>query len=388
MAVRRAVSLWLGALIWSAQPWLVWGAEKRAGPPEPRPAPLVELGGFIHLSLDGPGPPYLGRPGDPLALGPGLPPVLSPTKANILYERARTLAPKLPAPEIAPIPSRFPGVLPKTDPPALPELLYAVNSVLKDISPERLSSMPVEELHGLASAILTQIPQAQREGETRDSAGGIATVSRARAERILYQRSWLLRKEPLGDDKISVQGVPKHVKLLRPADHDSAKKDHPLSDPKAVFRHYAKNDWDAMIIAESGLLEASPLPYMKIKGFSHSEKAYIYGPLTGVFLTLPDIPPEAVGVPGRQAYVDLRLPRGLPLLEIEPKRIYLAPLPAPLDRTAWYQYQEGLKKGDLSRLRLLADEERMRLLNPDGVPGPFLSVPIEVVGGGRLKTRH
>lgn len=90
-------------------------------------------------------------------------------------------------------------------------------------------------------------------------------------------------------------------------------------DHKGVaFRHYFKTEDQKESALNDNSLIAGPVPYVQKGGMR-----YDYVDLVGVFLTKPEVEPDAVGVPGHNLYIDLTLPPDTAVLEIEPGRIYM-----------------------------------------------------------------
>lgn len=343
--------LTLCALLLAAPP-AAWSGATAAAPRAALPAlrgvpsaPLVELRGLLQSSLALP----LSAP----KLASGAPPLsLDPAKAGVLLERLCALPPQVSGPAEGPAP-----VSPQ-------EVLLAVNASLRDIPLERLRSMPEEEVHRLASVILDGLAPGREAALPAETA---ALLSGAGLEKVLS-----LQKGPLSETQTNpyaggrwpdiwkVRGVPPSVRLLS------------AEESAGVFRHYT-SPAGLQGILSSRSLRNGPMSY--VKGALH-QIWRVFDDLTGVFLTLPGVPAGEVGVGKSPAYVDVKLPAGVPVLEIEPGRIYLIPL-AP-------RAQDDLFSRFLSWLKGAAapahEAQELEDLDRRGGPGPSLSVPVEVVG--------
>lgn len=277
-----------------------------------------------------------------------------PTPALLDIGRLRALISRtktLPAPVAAPSALR---------------LLEAVNGTLRDFTPEQIRDMPAENIQVLAAAVMDGAA-----GRAPRAARAAAILSHAKAAHIERLRGTVtetLHNPGHTDshaDMITVRGVEPSVRRI-----DSS---------GMIFRHYTiAEDFDA-IVREQKLWNGF-MPYARIAPFLYRKT---YRDLTGVFLTLPKVKGERVGVPAPEfnRYVDLRVPAGLPVLEIEKGAIYLIPLPG---RTRdWiaqlYRRWATGETTDSTYAGNIAEVER------DGGPGPSLSVPVEIVGHGRVK---
>lgn len=122
-------------------------------------------------------------------------------------------------------------------------------------------------------------------------------------------------QEAYWPDITQIQGVPAHVRLL------DAKE-----SAETVFRHFSGPPTIETILNHN-TLRSGLTPYVQ----GAANRAWkVYSDLAGIFLTLPGVEPEAVGISKKKAaYVDVRLPEGTPVLEIEPGKILLIPSPVP-----------------------------------------------------------
>ena len=152
----------------------------------------------------------------------------------------------------------------------------------------------------------------------------------ARAQ--IYASELLAKRGPLhtpeqegfggGVVRVETGGVPSHLKLY-------AKK------KGEVFRHYVTGrmqsgqwhdaDETTRAILKSGRLVAGFTPYVKS---DTPPKWYFerFPDLTGVFLTKPAFEAEQIGV-FPTSYIDLELDDGIPVIELEPGKIYFIPGP-------------------------------------------------------------
>ncbi|MBI4249095.1 MAG: hypothetical protein HY611_06295 [Elusimicrobia bacterium] len=261
-------------------------------------AALSRLSRIVNYSLDTPGRP---------ALAPFLNSAVP--KAAVLTGRA----------EAASGGEATPGGLPTGLKTSISRTFQALDSVLQDFTPETLQTMPVERLHALSALILEQLPGSRPAG-TEDALEGIAALSEARVTSLL--------KRP---DKRSIDGTPGEApepylpKLIR---YNGVPKEARVMPPvPRIFRHYGTKSGVSSILASLSLWNGHT-PYVR----AHGEGLLfdVFTDLTGVFLTLPGVSKAAVGVGGQKfpLFVDLLLLPRLPVLEIEPGRIFLIPLPA------------------------------------------------------------
>jgi hypothetical protein len=242
----------------------------------------------------------------------------------------------------------------------------AVNSTLRDFTPAQIRGMPDNTLRSLASVIMDGA--AHREPAI-DLTAAIA-LSRANLAKVESLRGTVVETlhnpghNDSHGDLITARGVPGSIKL-----HDAE---------GVVFRHYTTEAGFLSIQSERSLRNG-PMSYV------HSAKAVYektYPDLTGIFLTKPGVGRGRVGVESKDFthYVDLRVPRGLPVLEIETGTIFLIPMPG---RTrAWVAdlYRRWATGGGMDPTYRRAVEET----ETDGGVGPSLSAPVEIVGHGRV----
>jgi hypothetical protein len=144
-----------------------------------------------------------------------------------------------------------------------------------------------------------------------------------------------------------------------------------------VFRHYTTREGLDAILKENSLVNGF-MPYVELAQALYRKT---YRDLTGVFLTLPKVAGDRVGVPAKDFthYVDLRVPRGLPVLEIEKGAIFLVPMPASTRGWVAELYRKWVRGEGLNPTYRGSVEDVER----DGGPGPSLAMPIEIVGHGR-----
>lgn len=121
-----------------------------------------------------------------------------------------------------------------------------------------------------------------------------------------------------GTSTYNVQGIPETDLIYR--QYRVKRFDH----QNVVFRHYTRSLQSLDAIKQNSFLMSGIDPYIQV--LPDVEK-YRYADLTGIFLTLPGVAAGEVGVAGNDLpYVDLRLPEEVPVLELEPGKIYLVPL--------------------------------------------------------------
>ncbi|MFA6003623.1 MAG: hypothetical protein WC881_06105 [Elusimicrobiota bacterium] len=332
-----------------------WAAMVRSLP-RSGPAALIQLGGVLGTL---PGLPEF-QPG-----GSKYPAVLAldrachdPARAASLIERARSLIPAF-----APDP-----VWPQPADPARSAVrsLEAVNAALKDFSPEQIRDMPQEDLSRLAGMVLDQAA-GERGVVDVDAA---ALLAQAGLRKVAALRGRPLSERVLNpghndthEEMVDVYGVPEAVRQV--------------SSEGRIFRHYTTAEGMKSILQEGGLWNGF-LPYIELaRGVSHKS----FKDLEGVFLTLPGMGGDRVGVPSRtfDHYVDIRISSKLPVLEVEPGRIFLIPMPA--RARSWFLdiYRRWVLGGDPKHY-----EKSLQEFDSRGGPGPELTVPVEIVAHGRI----
>jgi len=401
----RRLWLWLSlAAQLAGLAGMTWGGTvktKVSGgmPVVPAGMQLTRLGGLIDASFPGLGTSAL----TPGGMAPQLqipqsqltPAVFDGTKLTVLLERAKSLDASGVQAVAAQAKTKQPatGAAVSNQPTSASgkdkayKLLEAANSVLKDVSPEKLRSMPVEQLHAVSSLIMDQ---AFGEGAPRQAVqDGITALAQAKLERILSLRGQptntiVLRRSSNSDepDHVRVQGVPPSIRAVRPVPDAPLDQTQRWSKPGTVFRHYTTKEGLEAILA-SGVLHNGYRPLMTNLGTGVQN---YYEELTGVFLTAPTVKGNVVGTPKERYpfYVDFKLPGNLPLLDVLPEFpgiFFLIPLPA---RTqAWMRdlYGRWVRGEEISP----SSEQSVRQINENGGPGPDLDVPVEIVRHGRVR---
>lgn len=328
----------------------VWAAPVRVQPPvrvaPAAPTPLLRLGAVLA--------PALSLPPSAIPTAPGLvPAALQPARAEALLMRA--------------------GVAPSAkdaEAPAAAEAsmaaLESVNAVFKDFTPEELAKMPEEKLQALAGVVMDGL-DGKKGGEGAVEA--VTALAEKRTGLILASRGKMTETllnpghpENHGD-MIDVRGTPDRVK--------------PVNKP-LVYRHYTTPE-GLQAILKSNALWNGFLPYVELAPGVFRKS---FADVTGLFLTLPGVEGRQVGVPSSdfKAYVDLELPAGLPVLEVEKDAIFLMPLPARARDWVRTLYRRWMKGEKLQP----HEEATVRKVDAEGGPGPDLSVPIKIVGHGKL----
>lgn len=309
-------------------------------------APVAALGGMLSAALPSAAPLVLAAPSP-------VPSLLDTSKAEALIARARAL-PAAPIPAVAAVAAARPL-----------RVLEAVNSTLRDFSPAQIRDMPIDALAALASVIMDgaegRAPRPDLAAAAALSEANLAEVERRRGPvtETLHNPG---HNESHGD-MITSRGVPETVKRI---DADGV-----------VFRHYTTKEGLDAILAEKSLLNGF-MPYVELARGLYRKT---YRDLTGVFLTLPQVKGEGVGVPAREFtyYVDLLVPRGLPVLEIEKGAIFLVPLPARTRGWIADLYRKWVRGEPVDPAYKGSVED----VEKDGGVGPSLAMPIEIVGHGR-----
>jgi len=279
------------------------------------------------------------------------PALLDASRAEALLERARALPPLV---TDAPSPDPL-------------QVIETVNSTLRDFSPAQIRDMPAEKLQALASVILDGAAGHHPKADLT-AVSTLTEASLAKVERLRGKVTETLHNpghNESHEDLITVRGVPENVNRY--------------DERGVVFRHYTSKKHLWSILREKSLwngltsyVQVAPGVFKKV-----------FPDLAGVFLTLPGVAGESVGVPARKGYdhyVDLRVPAGLPILEIEKGAIYLIPMPGRTRGWIADLYRRWVAgKGKDSLYKNAVDD-----VEASGGPGPELSVPIEIVGHGRI----
>ncbi|MBI5241820.1 MAG: hypothetical protein HY926_15210 [Elusimicrobia bacterium] len=314
--------------------------------------PLQDL--FIKPGLGTLTTPALGTPPDMTV--PQLSPnhaLHNPSRAVALAERGIALQP----PSAAATP---------TDQILAVKALESVNSVLKDFSPEELRSMPAEKLSRLAGLVLDQASGSQQAGDPE----AVAALAEANLARIEKLRAVPVREKLINPghpdshaDMIDAAGVPESVKAVP---HEGI-----------VFRHYTTAEGLKSILEGGGLWNGF-MPYVEMAQGVYKKT---FKDLTGVFLTVPGVPGDHVGVPAREFthYVDVLVPKSFPVLDVEKGRIFLIPLPGRTRGWVADIYRRWVGGGDAGMYAQSAKQ-----LDASGGPGPELVVPLSVVDYGQV----
>lgn len=309
-------------------------------------APVAALGGLLSAAMPSAGPLVLAAPSP-------TPSLLDTSRAEALIARARAL-PASPVPAAAAVAAAQPL-----------QILEAVNSTLRDLTPAQIRDMPIDTLAALASVIMDgaegRAPRADLAAATALSEANLAVVERRRGPvaETLHNPG---HNESHGD-MITSRGVPETVKRI---DADGV-----------VFRHYTTEEGLDAILKEKSLINGF-MPYVELARGLYRKT---YRDLTGVFLTLPKVEGDRVGVPAKDFthYVDLLVPRGLPVLEIEKGAIFLVPMPARTRGWIADLYRKWVRGEPVNPTYKGSVED----VEKDGGVGPSLAMPIEIVGHGR-----
>ncbi|MEK7388779.1 MAG: hypothetical protein AAB036_03690 [Elusimicrobiota bacterium] len=277
-------------------------------------------------------------------------------------------------------------------------LLLAVNSVLQHVSAQRLETLSNEQLQGIAAAIMDQAAPARLSG-AGDSLSGLAALSHVRSEQLLspgnrrVKRAALQEASPWSPALTGVSGMPSSARGLETEPGIEVELGgQSVAMRPTVFRHYVADDDDLRRMQPDasgfGHLFNAISSYVRDKRtWFGTSAADVYKDLTGVFLTLPGVDPAAVGVPGRKAYLDVRIPADFPIFELEKGRIFLVPLPAQFERDAAADFRKNADQG-LQPPIPGEFQETLKLFNEDMIPGPALRLPVQVVGSARSDSYH
>lgn len=116
-------------------------------------------------------------------------------------------------------------------------------------------------------------------------------------------------------ETVQMKGVPAEVRVLSDTELSSM-----------VFRHYINGDAYFKEGKELGLISSAATSYVQL---APGVRRAIFEDITGVFLTLPELSASEVGVQSESDthYLDLKIPSGVQVVELEKNRIYLIPLP-------------------------------------------------------------
>jgi hypothetical protein len=226
--------------------------------------------------------------------------------------------------------------------------------------------MPADKLQALASVIM----DGAAGRESRADLTAVSVLSEASLAKVEGLRGSVTETlhnpghTESHEDMISSRGVPETVKRYN-ADG-------------VVFRHYTTAEGLDAILKE-GSLRNGFMPYVQLAKAVYRKT---FRDLTGVFLTLPKVEGDRVGVPAKDFthYVDLLVPAGLPVLEIEKGAIFLVPMPARTRGWVADLYRKWVRGEGMSSTYKTSIED----VEKDGGVGPALSMPIEVVGHGRV----
>lgn len=348
--MRRALSLLLGLFL--ALP--VHAALSRvAAPSALRATMAAALPGLSGVDPSAPAPVLLPAVA---ALVPAAP---TPTPTLLDARKSAALFSRLPAAPAQPLA-------------ASPlQVLEAANATLKDFSPERLRGLSDGDIAALAGIVLDgavgRAPRADLAGAgvlMRERWEKIRRLSEKQVEEVVINPG----RNETHSAMIEAHGVPATAK--------------PFRSEGTTFRYYVSERRYGPIMDGEGLPNGV-LPYVEA---ARGVFKKVYVDLTGVFLTLPSVDGGRVGVPREEAagafnrYVDLRLSRGMPVLEIEKGLIYLIPLPARTRDWISERYRAWALGGGGS-----TETETAMNLERDGGLGPRLAVPIKIVRSGRVR---
>ena len=243
----------------------------------------------------------------------------------------------------------------------------SVNALLKDFTPEQIRDLPAADLQALSGLLFDHLRGA---AAGPASVTALAALSKASADKMLALRGRPVKEillnpghNDMHPDDIEVHGVPKDVKVA-------------ALPEGTVFRHYTTKEGYAEIV-KSGALINGFVSYVQL---SRGTFKKIFKDLGGVFLTLPGVKGEQVGVPDSSYpyYVDVVVPAALTVLELEAGKIFMIPLPARTRGWIASMYRKWADGGgpDGTYRKALVD------LDAAGGPGPDLSVPVKVVAQG------
>lgn len=308
-------------------------------------APAAVLGGLLGATL--PSIPALSA-----AAPMPVPALLDTNKALALVARAQAL-PASPVPAVA---------APAAEP---LRVLEAVNSVMRDFTPEDIRDMPEDQLQALSSVIMDGAAGNEPKADLV-AAGALSRANLARVERLRGTVAETLHNpghDEAHGDIITSRGVPGTVKRFDASG--------------VIFRHYTTEEGLDAILKEKSLRNGF-MPYVELASALYAKT---YRDLTGVFLTLPKVAGDRVGVPAGSfnRFVDLRVPAGLPVLEIERDSIFLVPMPARTRGWVADLYRRWVRGEAVNPTYQKGVED----LEKDGGTGPALNMPIEIVGHGR-----
>ncbi|MBI3551924.1 MAG: hypothetical protein HY077_05345 [Elusimicrobia bacterium] len=332
----------------------------------------IELSGLIRQSLPALSPAQVSVPslsrdaGSPAALV--VPAALDTQKAEIIMRLA----------------AATPAATAQAHDPR--SVIMAVNSVLRDFTPERLEKLSPADLHGLSEVILENM-----QGRTPKLSDRMAVLmASASAERMLAQRGSLKEKllnpnhNDMHPDLISVRGLPQEARLVLPAAEPEgpktgrSRKAKPI-EQGTVFRHY-RPEGRVDGILESQSLYSGIVPYVQLSPGTFRKT---FKDVNGLFFTLPGVKGDDVGVPSKdfKGYVDVLLTAGLPLLELEPGLIYLVPLPGRARDWVRDYYMKWVRGEEVPSVY----HDMISDLDAEGGPGPNVQVPIKIVRHGKVR---
>lgn len=197
----------------------------------------------------------------------------------------------------------------------------------------------------------------------------VFAVARARAEALKIKQGGNLVRIPVSDgsatkrgDDFYSWGVPRQATW---------------STEGRIYRHYTESQDVVDEIYRTGGLTNSYVTYEEvapqISRIRHQD-------LTGIFLTSLETVPALVGRDHSYYFVDVRVPDGVPVLELEKDRIFLIPLPArtrPWVKDYYRKFLDGHLEPDNNYFNMCRD------LKMRGGSTPDLMMPLEIVGSGR-----
>jgi hypothetical protein len=347
---------------------------------EIKTAPVVQLSGLIRDAIPALNPSQIAVP--TLSPNAGTLPLVVPaafdtTKAQVLLDRVPTASGRqLETAKPEPLPAASPQ-----------QVMTAVNAVLKDFSADDIAKMSDADVSAVSQLVIDQLQG--RKSPTNMKA--VVALANAKANALMARRGkteeTLMNPghNDMHPDEILVQGTPDQARLLRPTTEPERRADFggfrkaPQIEKDTVFRHYTTAQGYTEIMKSKSLWNGF-VPYVQL---SRGTFKKTFRDVSGLFFTLPKVAGDDVGVPARDFdhYVDVVLPKHLPLMELEPGAIYLVPLPGATRDWVLDMYLKWTR-GELTTTTY---NSMIATMDKEGGPGPSVQVPVKIVGHGRVR---
>lgn len=169
-------------------------------------------------------------------------------------------------------------------------------------------------------------------------------------------------------ETVRILGVPTEARLLSPEEVS-----------RTVFRHYINGENYFNEGKNSGFIASAAVSYVQI---AFGLERRVFEDVTGIFLTLPGITASQVGVEStpESHYLDVKVPKNIPVVELEKNRIYLVPLPSRYYPWVVEAYQK-YKKGEQLAPHLLKMCQEIEAREGNRDISKILGTQLEVISG-------